>query len=60
MYSRIIKLGRTSENDINVFDIRKEIQINNEEMYFLYIYFNLFLEDKKELKYNIVISEGIL
>ena len=33
--------------------IRKEIQINNEEMYFLYIYLNLFSEDKKELEYNI-------
>ena len=30
--------------------IRKEIQINNEEMYFLYIYLNLFSEDKKEIK----------
>ena len=40
--------------------IRKEIQINNEEMYFLYIYLNLFSEDKKELKYNIEKIEGIL
>lgn len=30
--------------------IRKEIQINNEEMYFLYIYLNLFSEDKKRIK----------
>ena len=40
--------------------IRKEIQINNEDIYFLYIYINLFYEDKKELFYNIEKIEGIL
>ena len=40
--------------------IRKEMQINNEELYFLYIYINLFSNDKKELLYNIDKIEGIL
>ena len=40
--------------------IRKEMQINNEEMYFLYIYIELYSEDIKELEYNINKIEGIL
>ena len=40
--------------------IRKEIQINNEEVYFLYIYLNIFSKDKKELEYNLDKVEGIL
>ena len=65
-----VELKESNENrqdiDIAAFTyndakyIRKEIQINNEEMYFLYIYLNLFSEDKKELKYNIEKIEGIL
>ena len=40
--------------------IRKEIQINNENIYFLYIYLEIFSEDKKELEYNLDKIEGIL
>ena len=40
--------------------IRKEIQINNEDIYFLYIYLNIFSKDKKELEYNLDKIEGIL
>lgn len=40
--------------------IRKELQINNEDMYFLYIYLTLFSTDKKELEYNLDKIEGIL
>lgn len=40
--------------------IRKEIQINNEDVYFLYIYLNIFSKDKKELEYNLDKIEGIL
>ncbi len=40
--------------------IRKEIQINNEELYFLYIYLNIFAENKKELMHNLDKIEGIL
>ena len=39
--------------------IRKEMQVNNEEMYFLYIYLNIFANDQKELKYLIEKIEGI-
>jgi len=40
--------------------IRKEIQINNEDVYFLYIYLSIFSKDKKELEYNLDKIEGIL
>lgn len=39
--------------------IRKEIQVNNEEIYFLYIYINVYSEDKKELEYYLNKIEGI-
>ena len=39
--------------------IRKELQINNEEIYFLYIYIETFSEDKKELETNLNKIEGI-
>ena len=35
------------------------MQLNNEELYFLYIYLNVFSEDEKELKYLIEKIEGI-
>ena len=40
--------------------IRKEMQINNEELYFLYTYIMTFSEDKKELEYNLNKIEGLL
>ena len=40
--------------------IRKEIQTNNEEIYFLYIYVEIFSNDEKELEYNIDKINGIL
>ena len=40
--------------------IRKEIQVNNEDIYFLYIYLNIYSEDKKELEYSINKIEGLL
>ena len=39
--------------------IRKEIQVNNEELYFLYIYINLYSKDINELEYNLNKIEGI-
>ena len=59
-----VELKESSENrqdiDIAAFTyndakyIRKEIQINNEDLYFLYIYINIFSEDKrKNLEYNV-------
>ncbi len=40
--------------------IRKEIQVNNEDLYFLYIYINIFSMDKKELEYILNKIEGLL
>ena len=39
--------------------IRKEIQVNNEDLYFLYIYINVYSEDTKELEYFLNKVEGI-
>lgn len=39
--------------------IRKEIQVNNEDIYFLYIYINIYSEDVKELEYYLNKIEGI-
>ena len=39
--------------------IRKEIQVNNEELYFLYIYLVVYSQDLKELKYLLNKVEGI-
>ena len=40
--------------------IRKEMQVNNEDLYFLYIYINTFSTDVKELEYLLNKIEGIL
>ena len=65
-----VELKQSSENrqdiDIAAFTyndakyIRKEIQLNNEGIYFFYIYLNIFSKDKKELEYNLDKIEGIL
>ena len=40
--------------------IRKELQVNNEDLYFLYIYINIFSNEKKDLEYVLNKIEGIL
>ena len=40
--------------------IRKEMQVNNEDLYFLYIYINIFSDNLKELEHNIKSIEGML
>ena len=40
--------------------IRKEIQVNNEDLYYLYIYITVFSDDKKELEYLLNKVEGII
>ena len=40
--------------------IRKELQINNEELYYLYIYINTYSQDKKELENTLNKIEGII
>ena len=39
--------------------IRKEMQVNNEELYYLYIYLLIYADDFKELKYLINKVEGL-
>ena len=39
--------------------IRKEMQVNNQDLYFLYIYITLYSENIKELEYNLNKIEGI-
>ena len=39
--------------------IRREIQINNEDIYNLYVYINIFAEDEKKLEYYLNKIEGI-
>lgn len=40
--------------------IRKEMQVNNEDLYFLYIYLDIFDKNKSELEHNLEYIEGIL
>ena len=40
--------------------IRKELQINNEDLYYLYIYINTYSQDLKELEYLLNKIEGIV
>ena len=40
--------------------IRKEMQVNNEDLYYLYIYINIFSDNLKELEHNINSIEGML
>ena len=40
--------------------IRKEMQVNNEDLYFLYIYVSTFSTDEKEIEYLLNKIEGIL
>ncbi len=63
-----LKDGKTSatEVDIAAFTyndakyIRKEIQVNNEDIYFLYIYLNIFSNNEKEVEFLLNKIEGIV
>ena len=63
-----LKEGNQNRQDIDIAAftyndakyIRKEIQVNNEDIYFLYIYINAFSENKNELEYLLNKIEGIL
>lgn len=56
--SQDIDIAAFTYNDAKY--IRKQMQVNNEELYFLYIYLNLFSQDKKELEYILNKIEGII
>ena len=53
-----IDIAAFSYNDAKY--IRKEIQVNNEEFYFLYIYINIIARNKKELDYLLNKIEGMI
>ena len=63
-----LKTGNENREDIEIAAftyqdakyIRREIQVNNEDIYFLYIYLNLYSENKKELEYLLNKIEGII
>ena len=63
-----LKDGKTNSMDIDIAAftyndakyIRKEIQVTNEDIYFLYIYLDIFSKDEKELEYLLNKIEGII
>jgi hypothetical protein len=63
-----LKEGNQNRQDIDIAAftyndakyIRKEIQVNNEDIYYLYIYLNVFSNDIKEQEYLLNKIEGIL
>ena len=52
-----IEIATFTYNDAKY--IRKEIQVNNEDIYFLYIYIILYSDNKEDLEYNLNKIEGI-
>jgi conjugal transfer ATP-binding protein TraC len=52
-----IDIASFSYNDARY--IRKEMQVNGEEIYYMYIYLTVFSKDKKELEYLLNKVEGI-
>ena len=63
-----LKMNNQNRQDIDIAAftyndakyIRKEMQVNNEELYFLYIYITVFSVDIKDLEYLLNKIEGIL
>jgi type IV secretory pathway VirB4 component len=56
--SQDIELVAYTHNDAKY--IRKQMQVNNEELYFLYLYITVFAKDKRELEYLLNKVEGII
>ena len=62
-----LKEGNQNREDIDIAAytyndakyIRKEIQVNNEDLYFLYIYINIYADNLKDLEYYLNKIEGI-
>ncbi len=63
-----LKSGNANREDIDIAAysysdakyIRKEMQVNNDDLYFLYIYINIVSEDEKEVKFALNKIEGLL
>jgi len=56
--SQDIDLVAYTHNDAKY--IRKQMQVNNEELYFLYIYITVFAKDTRELEYLLNKVEGMI
>ena len=63
-----LKSGKDNRQDIEIAAftyqdaryIRKEIQVNNEDLYYLYIYITVYAKEKKEIEYLLNKVEGIM
>ncbi len=63
-----LKSGNDNRQDIEIAAftyqdaryIRKEIQVNNEDLYYLYIYITIYAKEKKEVEYLLNKVEGIM
>ena len=55
---KILEIAAFTYNDAKY--IRREMQINNEELYFIYTYITLYSESKEELEYNLNKIEGLI
>ena len=63
-----LKSGKDNRQDIEIAAftyqdaryIRKEIQVNNEDLYYLYIYLTVYAKEKKEIEYLLNKVEGIM
>ncbi len=63
-----LKFGNTNKEDIDLATfsyndakyIRKEMQVNNEELYYLYTYCVVIADDEKELQRSLAKMDGIL
>jgi type IV secretory pathway VirB4 component len=63
-----LKDGNENREDIDIASfsyndakyIRKEMQINNQDLYYLYMYIDIFAESEKEMEYLLNKVEGIL
>lgn len=56
--SQDIELVAYTHNDAKY--IRKQMQVNNEELYFLYLYITVFAKDTRELEYLLNKVEGMI
>jgi hypothetical protein len=56
--SQDIELVAYTHNDAKY--IRKQMQVNNEELYFLYLYITVYAKEKRELEYLLNKVEGII
>ena len=62
-----LKTGKQNREDVDIMSysysdakyIRKEMQVNNQDLYYLYIYIDVYADSEKELEYTLNKVEGI-